>query len=362
MMDTWGATGRRDVSIMPWGAPHPYCPGCYNLPKSIPLSHTCPKLNGLITTPHATCPFCEVAEEAAPFVEMAGAEGPAGAPSVAEPEKPEADMAAELHNASGEAPAQTPNWIQIESEASELFLADFEKMAAELQELEAQALAREAAAQERLLQIESRLAQEELLRSVIERKSKGIEEALRQKPEFDGENSESDVETAGSEEKPVKRFLFEALSLIAGGAAQIGAERGAPLPAEQTNAAAETEGDEYGTPRGAAPDRMGPVVIAPEEERPAAVKVCKAAAANTGGGNRAVETAGPEGGAPAGNREVEANLERQSRTIKAESPRPSSKPRLRTRRGRRKYPVAPRRPKLALRSRTKPRRKGRPHF
>jgi len=62
MMDSWGATNQRDVYITPWGAPHPYCPGCYQLPKSVSQSHTCPELNGLLTTAHTECPFCEVEE------------------------------------------------------------------------------------------------------------------------------------------------------------------------------------------------------------------------------------------------------------------------------------------------------------
>src|SRR5262245_48227375 len=40
MMDSWGASNQRDIFILPWGAPHPYCPGCYQLPKSISQSHT----------------------------------------------------------------------------------------------------------------------------------------------------------------------------------------------------------------------------------------------------------------------------------------------------------------------------------
>src|SRR5215813_2011853 len=63
MMESWGATNHRDIYITPWGAPHPYCPGCHRPPKSISQSHTCPELNGLLTTARAECPFCEVEEE-----------------------------------------------------------------------------------------------------------------------------------------------------------------------------------------------------------------------------------------------------------------------------------------------------------
>ncbi len=64
MVDSWGATDQREIYITPWGAPYPYCPGCYRLPASILQSHSCRELNGLLTTAHSECPFCEVEENA----------------------------------------------------------------------------------------------------------------------------------------------------------------------------------------------------------------------------------------------------------------------------------------------------------
>src|SRR5262249_3513968 len=85
-------------------------------------------------------------------------------------------------------------------------------------------------------QIEVQLAQEVFLRTTAEWKSKGIEEALRQRPEVGGENPESGVHTTDAEERPVERFLSDALSLIAGTTAQLGAARTARLAAERLGA------------------------------------------------------------------------------------------------------------------------------
>src|SRR5215468_11082480 len=59
MIDSLGAINRKGIHITPWGTPHPHCPGCHQLPKSVPQSHACPDLNGLLTTARAQCPFCE---------------------------------------------------------------------------------------------------------------------------------------------------------------------------------------------------------------------------------------------------------------------------------------------------------------
>lgn len=45
---------------MPWGQPHPSCPGCGSLPTTIPQTHRCPELRGLLTTARTECLFCEV--------------------------------------------------------------------------------------------------------------------------------------------------------------------------------------------------------------------------------------------------------------------------------------------------------------
>ncbi len=66
-MESWSATGRREVYISPWGVPHPYCPGCQRLPKAVSQSHTCSTLNGLLTTARKQCPFCEGTEEEDPL-------------------------------------------------------------------------------------------------------------------------------------------------------------------------------------------------------------------------------------------------------------------------------------------------------
>src|SRR5262249_6617190 len=60
MVDFSGAYYQKDFRIMPWGQPHPYCPGCSNPPRVIPQTHRCPVLRALLTTARAECIFCEV--------------------------------------------------------------------------------------------------------------------------------------------------------------------------------------------------------------------------------------------------------------------------------------------------------------
>ncbi len=199
MMSSLGATNQNDVYIMPWGMPHPYCPGCYQLPKSIPQSHRCLELNGLITTARAECPFCEVEERAESQNGMVDKEGAGYETEIARVESED-----EL----------------VVADASDLFLEELERKAAEVRALEAEAEAREAKAQERLRQAEVRLQQELSLRSEAEQKSKEIEEELRQKLENDWNRLEAVVETSET-------------------TAQIEAERKARLAAEQAKAEAE---------------------------------------------------------------------------------------------------------------------------
>src|SRR5262249_16878335 len=136
MMESWGATNHRDIYITPWGAPHPYCPGCHRPPKSISQSHTCPELNGLLTTARAECPFCEVEEE-------------------------------ETYNGVGdqEGARHETEIARVESEdelgvTRNLLLEEIERRTAEIRALEAEAEAREAKAQERLRQAEMKLQRE----------------------------------------------------------------------------------------------------------------------------------------------------------------------------------------------------------
>jgi hypothetical protein len=280
MMDSWGATNQRDVFIMPWGAPHPYCPGCQKLPKTIPQSHTCPKLNGLITTAHEACPFCEAGEKTESdkgasrlVVRPAGAES-REAPAVgrARPEAVTAE-AVTAEAVTGDHSIPAPDWVQIESEASTRFLAEFEKTAAEFQALQANALAREAAALERLRRIEIQLAQEEFRRTMAEWKSKGIEEALRRRPDYIGKNHESGVKTVDTDESPVERFLFEALSLIAEATAQLGAERNARLATEPAEDAAEICGVEFAVEDG--PQEPAHRAFAEERNRQAEIELAR---------------------------------------------------------------------------------------
>lgn len=159
MIDSLGAVNRNGVHITPWGTPHPHCPGCHQLPKSVPQSHACPELNGLLTTARAECPFCEGQEkaEAAVDVEESGYEA----------ETPRVGSADEF------------------ADPSHLALEELERKAAEIRAFEAEAEAREAKAQERLRQVEARLRQEMSRRSELERKSLEIEEELKRQPEID---------------------------------------------------------------------------------------------------------------------------------------------------------------------------------
>jgi hypothetical protein len=196
MIDSLGAINRKEIHITPWGTPHPHCPGCQQLPKSVPQSHACPELNGLLTTARAKCPFCEEGE---------GAEG-----------------AVDIERLRNETEI-----VRIESageffDPSYLVLEELERRASEIRSIEAEAEAREAKARERLRQVEARLRQEMSRRSEVERKSREIEENLRRQPEID----------RGRIEAPIKTSVA---------AARFEEERNARIAAEQAKAEAEAK-------------------------------------------------------------------------------------------------------------------------
>jgi hypothetical protein len=196
MIDSLGAINRKGAHITPWGTPHPQCPGCHQLPKSVPQSHACPELNGLITTARAECPFCEGQEMAGGAVD--------GGESRSETEAPRVRVADEF------------------ADPASVALGELERRASEIRTLEAEAEAREAKAQERMRQVEARLRQEVLRRSEVERKSYEIEEELRRQQELDQSRAE------------FARAAAEA-------AARFDEERKARVAAEQAKAEAETK-------------------------------------------------------------------------------------------------------------------------
>jgi len=198
MIDSLGAINRKGVHITPWGTPHPHCPGCHQLPKSIPQSHACPELNGLLTTARAECPFCEGKEMGQSVVDVGESRG--------ETEVPRVGSADELG-------ASDPSQFAIE---------ELERRASEIRALEAEAEARETKAQERLRQVESRLRQEMLRRSEVERKSSEIEEELRRQQEID-------------------QGRIELMRTASEAAARSEEERKARIAAEQSKAEAETK-------------------------------------------------------------------------------------------------------------------------
>lgn len=159
MIDSLGAINRKGVHITPWGAPHPHCPGCRQLPKSVPQSHACPELNGLLTTARAQCPFCEGQKAAEGVVDGEELRDEVETPRVRSLDEP-----------------ATPSIIVLE---------EIERKASEIKALEAEAEAREAKAQERLRQVEARLRQEMVRRSEVVRKSQEIEDDLKRQQEID---------------------------------------------------------------------------------------------------------------------------------------------------------------------------------
>jgi hypothetical protein len=173
MIDSLGATHPKGTHITPWGTPHPHCPGCHQLPKSIPQSHACPDLNGLLTTARAQCPFCEGRERAEGGV---GEEISSGLAATAMNEA----VKVGIGSAAG-SEAADPSYFVLE---------ELESKASEIRALEAEAEAREAKAQERLRQVEARLREEMLRRSELERKSQEIEEELKRQSEIDQARAE----------------------------------------------------------------------------------------------------------------------------------------------------------------------------
>src|SRR5262245_35109390 len=138
MLDCWGGSNQGDVYLTPWGAPHPHCSGCHQLPKGVSQSHTCSELRGLLTTARAECPFCEEEE-----VEI------------------ESELTAAKNEIAAESAANTAqDWVSAEAAPSDLLLEELERKAAEIRALEAEAEAREAKAQERMRQAELKLQRE----------------------------------------------------------------------------------------------------------------------------------------------------------------------------------------------------------
>jgi hypothetical protein len=187
MIDSLGAINRKGVHITPWGAPHPHCPGCRQLPKSVPQSHACPELNGLLTTARAQCPFCEGQKVAEGVVDGEELRDETETPRVRGLDEP-----------------ATPSIVVLE---------ELERRSSEIKALEAEAEAREAKAQERLRQVEARLRQEMVRRSEVERKSQEIEDDLKRQHEIDQGRMEfvrAATEAAGRfEEERIARIAAE---------------------------------------------------------------------------------------------------------------------------------------------------------
>jgi hypothetical protein len=194
MIDSLGAINRKGVHITPWGAPHPHCPGCRQLPKSVPQSHACPELNGLLTTARAQCPFCEGQKVAEGVVDGEELREEAETPRVRNMGEP--------------------------ADPSQAVMEELERRASEIRALEAEAEAREAKAQERMRQVEARLRQEMLRRSEVERKSTEIEEDLKRQQEID----HGRMEFARAATEATGRFEEERKARIAAEQLKVGTE------------------------------------------------------------------------------------------------------------------------------------------
>jgi hypothetical protein len=204
MIDSLGAINRKGAHITPWGTPHPHCPGCHQLPKSIPQSHACPELNGLLTTARAQCPFCEGQERA----EIALDEANRGEELKNEIETSRIGRADELG-------ASDPSYAE---------LVELERKAAAIRALEAEAEAREAKAQERLRQVEARLRQEMSRRSELQRKTQEIELELKRQPEIDQSRADSHIEAVRITSEAAARFEEERDARVAAEEAKAEAE------------------------------------------------------------------------------------------------------------------------------------------
>jgi hypothetical protein len=218
MIDSLGAINRKGTHITPWGTPHPHCPGCHQLPKSVPQSHACPELNALLTTARAQCPFCEGQERVeggVVVVDRGESKNAAGAPRT---------------GSAGEVGAPDPSYLDLE---------ELERKASAIKALEAEA---EAKAQERLRQVEARLRQEMSRRSELERKSQQIEEELKRQPEI--------------EQSRVDQSHLEAVRITSEAAARFEEEREARIAAEQAKAEAEAKLLEMGVRASEAEERF----------------------------------------------------------------------------------------------------------
>ncbi|HEU0176480.1 MAG TPA: hypothetical protein VFV58_19615 [Blastocatellia bacterium] len=198
MIDSLGATNRKEIHITPWGTPHPHCPGCHQLPKSVPQSHACPELNGLLTTARARCSFCEGQERTVVAVDR---------------EESRNETEASRIGSADEFGAPDPSYLVLE---------EVERKASAIRALEADAEAREAKAQERLRQVEARLREEMSRRSEVERKSLEIEEELKRQPEID-------------------QIRIEAVRAASEATARFEEEQDARIAAEQAKAEAEAK-------------------------------------------------------------------------------------------------------------------------
>jgi hypothetical protein len=196
MIDSIGSINRKEIHITPWGTPHPHCPGCHQLPKSIPQSHACPELNGLLTTARSKCPFCEVQERDEGTVDAE-----------------ESRNGTEILVIGGADEPIEPTFLPT-------VLEELERKAAAMRALEAEAEAREAKAQERLRQVEARLREEMSRRSELQRKSQELELELKRPPEI----SQSHLEAVRATSEAAAQFEEEMSARIAAEDARAEAE------------------------------------------------------------------------------------------------------------------------------------------
>jgi hypothetical protein len=204
MIDSLGAINRKGAHITPWGTPHPHCPGCHQLPKSVPQSHACPELNGLLTTARAQCPFCEGQERAEIALDVADGR-----------EELKNEIETSRIGSADELVAPAPSYAEME---------ELERKAAAIRALEAEAEAREAKAQERLRQVEARLRQEMSRRSELQRKTQEIELELKRPPEIDQSRADSHIEAVRITSEAAARFEEERDARIAAEEAKTEAE------------------------------------------------------------------------------------------------------------------------------------------
>lgn len=146
MMDFSASKQAKTFYIMPWGHPHPHCPGCLQSPTAIPQTHFCQRLRGLMTTARPACPYCEEdAIESVPAASVEARETQPFAPAAKDESANESPVESPVESPPAPAPSPVISSAPVVSEHTRRL----EKIIFELEQLAQQEESKRKAAEEK---------------------------------------------------------------------------------------------------------------------------------------------------------------------------------------------------------------------